>query len=136
MELSDIKPSVKVIVIAYAVVIIGALFYFAVLQGFGFKGLEFSISGKDRVLAAVDILIVLSTIASFLLLIISLTAFSRRGDLRLFVISFAFFFFTLRQVLFLLENFFPGENIYIFHAVHTLDLLILLSFILLMYRKK
>lgn len=132
----DIKPSVRTIILVYAVVIIGAFFYFAILQGFGYRGLQLSISGKDQVLAPLDILIVLSTLASFVLLIISLSAFSRRGDLRLFVISFAFFFFTLRQLLFLLDNFFPGENIYIFHAVHTLDLLILLSFILLMYRRK
>lgn len=130
-----LQPSIKIILLGYVLVIIGAFIYFAVLQGFGYRGLEFTISGKDRVLAPLDILILLSTIASLILLAISIVAFERKKDNRFFVLAFAFFFFTLRQVLFLLDNFFPEENIYIFHAVHALDILILLSFMFLMYRR-
>jgi len=130
------KPSTNLILLAYAVVIVAAFVYFVILQQFGYRGLVFNMEGKDHTFAPLDIMIILSTIASSILLLISLTAFSRKKDLKLFVISFAFFFFTIRQFLFLLDNFFPEENIFIGNAVHTLDLLILLSFIMLMYRAK
>ena len=130
------KPSINFILLAYVVVILAAFVYFVILQQFGYRGLVFTIEGKDHTFAPLDILIILSTIASSILLLISLTAFSRKKDLKLFVISFAFFFFTIRQFLFLLDNFFPAENIFIGNAVSTLDLLILLSFIMLMYRAK
>src|SRR3989344_1969147 len=131
-----IKPSKNLILLAYVIVILAAFFYFVILQQFGYRGLVFTIEGKDHTFLPLDILIILSTVASAILLLISLTAFSRKRDLKLFVISFAFFFFTLRQFLFLLDNFFPEENIFIGNAVSTLDLLILLSFIMLMYRAK
>src|SRR3989338_758072 len=130
------KPSTNLILLAYAVVIVAAFVYFVILQQFGYRGLVFNMEGKDHTFAPLDIMIILSTIASSILLLISLTAFSRKKDLKLFVISFAFFFFTIRQFLFLLDNFFPAENIFIGNAVSTLDLLILLSFIMLMYRAK
>jgi hypothetical protein len=131
-----IKPSISLILLAYVLVIVAAFVYFVIMQQFGYKGLVFHMEGKDQSFTPLDMLIMLSTIVSFVLLLISLGAFGRKKDLRLFVISFAFFFFTIRQFLFLLDNFFPEENIFIGNAVHTLDLLILLSFIMLMYRSK
>ena len=100
------KPSTNLILLAYVVVIVGAFVYFVILQQFGYRGLIFTIEGKDHIFAPLDILIIISTIASFILLLISLTAFNRKKDLKLFIISFAFFFFTVRQFLFLLDNFF------------------------------
>lgn len=128
--------SVKTIAFVYAAVIVAVLFYFVILQNFGYQGLKFTLEGKDRVLAPLDALILVSALASIALLAVSVSAFSRKRDMRLFVLSLAFFFFALRQLLFLMDNFFPGENIYIFHAVHTFDVLILLSFIFLMYRAR
>ena len=117
----------------YAIVIVGSIVYFGVLQGFGYKGLEFRIEGRDRVFDMFDILIMIGTIAAFVLFVISLMAYRRSRDLRVLVVSMAFFFFAVKELLGVLSNFFPNEFIYIDHAADVLNLLILLSFIMLMY---
>ncbi len=119
--------------IVYAIVIIGALIYFGFLQQFGYRGLVFQVGGQDRVLNVLDMLIILITIASLFLFVISIMAYRRTHDLRILIVSMAFFFFAVKEFLFLFENFFPGEFIYIDNAERVLELLILISFIMLMY---
>jgi hypothetical protein len=123
----------QAIPIVYAAVIIGAIIYFGFLQQFGYRGLVFQVEGRDQVLSPLDVLIVFAAIASLFLFVISLMAYRRNRDLRVLVVSMAFFFFVVKEILFLFENFFPGEHIYIDNAERTLELLILLSFIMLMY---
>jgi len=125
--------SYHVIGIIYAVFIIGLAFYLVILQHFGFRGLEFQIGGRDNLITALDLLILGTTIASFALLGISLLAFKRKRDVRIFIISIAFFLFALKEFLFVIDNFFPGESVYIAHAERGLEFLILLSFMMLMY---
>lgn len=127
------KKPFKIILLVYAVVIIGAIVYFGFLQHFGFRGLLFNIAGKDHVVNPVDALILAVTLAAFFLLAISLLAYRRTNDSRILIVSLAFFFFAVKEFLFLLDNFFPQENIYIGNAERTLELLILLSFMMLMY---
>jgi len=55
--------------------------------------------------------------------------------MKLFLISIAFFFFAIKEVLVVFENFFPNEYIFIDNASRGLELLTLISFILLLYRK-
>lgn len=120
----------------YAVFILGLVFYLVILQHFGFKGLQFQIGGKDNTITALDMLIFVSTIASFALLGISLFAFKRKKDIRIFIISLAFFFFALKEFLFVIDNFFPKESVYIGNAERGLEFLILLSFVMLMYTSR
>lgn len=120
----------------YAVFILGLVFYLVILQHFGFKGLQFQIGGKDNTITALDMLIFVSTIASFALLGISLFAFKRKKDIRIFIISLAFFFFALKEFLFVIDNFFPKEAVYIGNAERGLEFLILLSFVMLMYTSR
>lgn len=123
----------QAVIAVYVIVILAALVYFAFLQQFGYKGLVFQIEGRDRVLNPLDILIIVTTIASLFLFVVSLMAYRRNHDLRILVVSMAFFFFVIKEILFLFKNFFPGEFIYIDNAERTLEFLILLSFIMLMY---
>lgn len=122
-----------VVLAVYVIVIIGAIIYFGFLQQFGFKGLLFQIEGRDHIIDPVDALIIIATIVAIFLFAISLLAYSRTRDTRILIVSLAFFFFAVKEFLFLFENFFPGEFIYIDNAERTLELLILLSFMMLMY---
>ena len=122
-----------IVLAIYVAVIIGAVIYFGFLQQFGFKGLLFQIEGRDHIISPVDALIIIATIVAIFLFVISLLAYSRTRDTRILIVSLAFFFFAVKEFLFLFENFFPGEFIYIDNAEHTLELLILLSFMMLMY---
>ncbi len=121
------------IIAVYLVVIVLSGIYLFLWQGFGSKGLVFSIAGKDQVLNAFDIVLLAATLVSFFLVFISLLAFKRRKDNRIFILSIAFFFFAVNEMLQIFDNFFPNEYIFISNASKAIDLLILLSFAMLVY---
>lgn len=123
------------ILIIYAIIIIGSIIYFVYMQSFGTQGLQFYIGGHDKVFNVFDMLIVIVIPVAIVLFIISLIAFRRRKDLKMFIISVAFFFFLVKEILFLFQNFFPQEFIFIGNAERALELLILISFMFLLYRK-
>lgn len=128
--------SYSMVAAIYAVFIVGLVFYIVILQQFGFHGLQFQIGGKDNLITALDILILGTTVVSFALLGISMLAFRRKKDVRIFIVALAFFFFAAKEFLFLLDNFFPKEAVYIGHAERGLEFLILLSFMMLMYTSR
>lgn len=125
--------SFRGIAIIYILFLIGAVIYFMVLQNFGYHGFNFVMEGKDKTLTPLDLAIFGALIVSLTLLVISLTAFGRKKTVKLFIISLVFFFFTIKEFLITLDNFFPEETIYIGNATGALELLILLSFVLLIY---
>jgi hypothetical protein len=125
--------SFKGIALVYVAIAIIACVYFVGLQHFGYNGFNFVIEGKDRIVSPLDVVIILTFVISVVLLLISLAAFGRKKTVRIFIISMAFFFFTVKEFLILLENFFPRENIYTGNAAGALEFLILLSFVLLIY---
>lgn len=123
------------LLLIYAVVIAVFFVYFVLLQNFGEKGLHFSLGGKDNVFNVFDVLILILLPVATALFVISFMAFMRKRDKRLFIISLAFFFFLAKQVLNLFQNFFPAEFIFIGNAESALELLILISFVFLLYKK-
>lgn len=124
------------IIAVYVIVIVLSWIYLFVLQGFGSQGLTFSISGQDQVFNAFDVVLLAATIAAFFLVGLTLLAFKRRKDNRIFILAIAFLFFAVSEILLLFENFYPAEYIFINNAVKVLDLLILLSFAMLIYGRK
>lgn len=127
------KKTVALVILIYFIVVSSFFIYFGLLQQFGVEGLVFNIGGRDHTVTPLDALILVATVAALFLLVISLIAFKRTKDTRILIISIAFFFFAVKEFLFMLENFFPGEFIYIDNAERALELLILLSFVMLMY---
>lgn len=119
------------IALIYGIFIAGALVYFVGLQHFGLNGCSFSVGGNDNVVTPLDVALTAIFILSAALLVISLVAFGRKKTVKLFIISLTFFFFTVKEFLVMMNNYFPGENIYIGNALGALELLILLSFMLL-----
>ena len=121
------------IVAIYLAVIVVSWIYFFVLQGFGSHGLVFSINASDHNFNVFDLLLLAATAVSFFLVFISLLAFKRRKDNRIFILSVAFFLFALLEVFHLFDTFFPNEYIFIENAHKVIDLMILLSFAMLVY---
>lgn len=126
----------KLIIAIYGFFIVSLVFYLTILQHFGFRGLQFQIGGKDGMITAIDLVIIISTIASFALLGISVLAFRKKRDIRIFIVSLAFFFFALKEFLSLIDNFFPKEAIFIGNAERGLEFLVLISFMMLMYKSR
>jgi hypothetical protein len=122
-----------ILVIVYSAVIIASVIYFGFMQHFMPTLGCFNIGGRDYSIGILDFLIIIAVIASVFLLIISLLAFSRTNDLRMLILALAFFFFSVKELLAVCENFFPGSYIYIDHMDKTLDVLIFMSFIILIY---
>ncbi len=123
------------IVLIYAVVIAALVIYLFFMQQFGAKGMQFHLSGRDQSITILDIAIITATVIALFLLFISLMAFRKKPDMRLFLISMAFFFFALKEFLAFFENFFPEEYIFIDNAERGLELLMLVTFILLLYKR-
>lgn len=127
--------SFSTMLIIYAVVAVASFIYFGSLQSFGSKGLQFSLIGRDNVFNLFDMLIIFTIPTALLLWVLSLLAYRRKPEIRLFIVSIAFFFFTVKELLNFLEAFFPNEFIYITNAERALDFLILISFMFLLYKK-
>ena len=127
--------SFKTMLIIYAVVLAASFVYFVNLQSFGSKGLEFSVVGKDNAFTVFDMLILFTIPTALLLWVLSLMAYMRKPEIRLFIVSIAFFFFAVKEFLNFLEAFFPNEFIFIANAERALEFLILISFMFLLYKK-
>lgn len=127
--------SFKTMVIIYAVVLAASFVYFVNLQSFGSKGLEFSMVGRDNAFTVFDMLILFTIPTALLLWVLSLMAYMRKPEIRLFIVSIAFFFFAVKEFLNFLEAFFPNEFIFIANAERALEFLILISFMFLLYKR-
>lgn len=121
-------------VLIYAIVIAGSVIYFVDMQKFGAQGMMFEPGGRDSAFDIFDMLILITLPVAVVLFVISAMAFRRKGDIRLFLVSLAFFFFLVKEVLGMLHNCFPREFIFIGNAERGLEFLILLSFVFLMMR--
>ncbi len=127
--------SFRTMLIIYAIVILGSFVYFVSLQSFGTRGLEFSVVGKDNAFSVFDMLIMFTLPVALLLWALSLLAYRRKPEIKLFITSIAFFFFAVKEFLNFLEAFFPNEFIYIGNAERALEFMILISFMFLLYKK-
>lgn len=127
--------SFTTMLIIYAVVMLASFVYFVSLQSFGTRGLEFSVVGRDNVFNIFDMLILFTIPTALLLWVLSLLAYRKKPEIRLFIVSIAFFFFTVKEFLNFLEAFFPKEFIFIGNAERALEFLILISFMFLLYKK-
>lgn len=122
-----------ILLLVYGTIIAASIIYFIVLQHFTPTIGCFNMGGRDYSIGILDILIIVAVIASIFLLVISLMAFGRTNDPKMLILALAFFFFSIKEFLAVGENFFPGSYIYIDHMDKTLDVLIFMSFIILIY---
>lgn len=117
-----------------AIIILTTVYIFgieAVTNGsFVFHG-----GGRDNNFTFYDATLFLVFFVSLALAVISYKAFHKRRSDRLFFVSFAFFLFTIKAALKLIDNFIIGNYSYIGISVQTLELLILLSLFYAIFKK-
>lgn len=91
--------------------------------------------GRDYVFSFYDITLFLVLIFAAALTVISTMAYNRKKSDRLFFVSFAFFLFTIKAALKLIDNFLLGNYSYIGISIQTLEFLILLSLFYALFKK-
>ncbi len=121
--------------LAYAAVVLAAVFYLAVVENVYGKRVTFSIGGQDHIFSAFDIILVSISVLASALVVISFLAYKRKPDRKLFIISIAFLLFTLKGVLEVLDNFFLAGYSFFSILKRVLELLILLAFLFVLFKK-
>ena len=96
---------------------------------------QFTLGGRDLRFSFYDVVLVMVGAVGVALSTISLSAYNRKRDRRLFIISLAFLFFTLKSILNIIDNFFLGGYQFIGIAAQSLELLMILAFFLVLFRR-
>ncbi len=96
---------------------------------------DFTLGGGDLRFSAYDVALLLVGAVGVVLSAISFMAYDRKKNEKLFIISLAFLFFTLKSLLNIVDNFFIGGYKYIGIAAQGLELLMILAFFLVLFRK-
>ena len=121
--------------IIYISIIILALFYLFALERVQSDYYRFTLGGRDLRFSPYDVALTLVGIVGIVLSAISFTAYNRKKDKKFFIIALAFLFFTLKSVLNIVDNFFVGGYRFIGIAAQGLELLMILAFFLVLFRK-
>ena len=120
--------------------IYGALILLTVLF-FGFSEFmigvphHFELGGRDTIFSFYDVSLFIVLVVSIALTMISTMAYVRKKNERLFFVAFAFFMFSIKSALKVIENHIIGPYGYIGISIQTLELLILLSLFLAIFKK-
>ncbi len=96
---------------------------------------QFTLGGRDLRFSFYDVVLVMVGAVGVVLSAISFSAYNRKRDRRLFIISLAFLFFTLKSILNIIDNFFLGGYQFIGIAAQSLELLMILAFFLVLFRR-
>jgi hypothetical protein len=91
--------------------------------------------GRDHQFTFYDITLFLISMFAAALTGISSMAYSKKKSPRLFFVSFAFFLFTIKAALKIIDNFLIGNYSYIGISIQTLEFLILLSLFYALFKK-
>jgi len=124
----------NLIVLYLVLIVLTGAYLFAVED---ITGGRFSMDkgGRDHQFTFYDITLFLVLIFAAGLTVISSLAYSKKNSPRLFFVSFAFFLFTIRAALKIIDNFLLGDYTYIGISASTLEFLILLSLFYALFRK-
>ena len=121
--------------LVYGALIAASIGYLVFVENVYGKIVTFNIGGQDLIFSAFDIVTVGISLIASALVIISFSAYRRRGDPKLFVISLAFLLFTLKGVIEIFDNFFLSSYSFFSILKKVLELLILLAFLFVLFRK-
>ena len=96
---------------------------------------RFVLGGQDMRFSFFDVVMALVGVVGVVLSVISFEAYNRKKDRRLFIIAMGFLFFTVKSIFNIIHNFFLGGYQFIGVASQTLELLMILAFFLVLFRK-
>ena len=116
------------LVLIYAVMILISLVYLYVVEDITGARFDFELGGKDAKFSFYDVSLIVVTAFSGFLTIVSTLAFGRKQSRKLFMVSVAFFVFTMRSAANVIFNHFIGG--YYLLGVHIvgMEILVLLMF--------
>ncbi|MBI2970980.1 MAG: hypothetical protein HYY37_01015 [Candidatus Aenigmarchaeota archaeon] len=116
-------------------IVAASVLYLVVIEDVYGKRITFNIGGRDLLFSPFDIVLVTTSVIASALVVVSFLAYQRTADRKLFVVSLAFIFFTIRSVLDVFDNFFLAGYSFLSIAKRLLDLLIVLAFLFVLFRK-
>lgn len=125
----------KHIILLGVVVLLVLLYFFAVEHLNIGVPTNFNLGGRDNHFSLFDLTIILISVVAAVLVIISLLAYNRKPDKKMLFVSLAFLLFTIKGILNFLDNFIIRQYATIAIAMQILDLLILVVFLLLLFKK-
>lgn len=129
------KITTKHVIAIYIAVILLSVFYLVYIENISGTPYEFSVGGKDSYFSPFDVIIVSISVLALVLLIISFAAYKRKRNSKMLIISLAFLMFTMMGILKLIDNFLLRDYTAIGIAIQILQMLVLLSFILVLFKK-
>lgn len=121
--------------VLYGLIILLTVFYLFAVEGMAGGTFHLHPGGRDYVFSFYDITLFLVVVLAAALTVISSLAYSRKKSERLFFVSLAFFLFTLKSALKIIDNFFLGNYAHIGITIQTMEFLILLSLFYALFRK-
>jgi hypothetical protein len=121
-------------IIYISLIILTAVYLFAVetVQSSQFR---FTPGGQDLRFSPYDVALVLVGIVGITLSVVSFAAYDRKKNRRFFIIALAFLFFTLKSLLSIVYNFFTGGYQFMGIVAQGLELLMILAFFLVLFRR-
>jgi hypothetical protein len=120
----------------YAAIIALTILYILLIEKVHTDQFDFTLGGRDLRFSAYDVALTFVGVVGVVLSAVSFAAYNRKGDKRLFVIALAFLFFTLKSVLNIIDNFFLGGYQFIGIAAQGFELLMILAFFLVLFKRQ
>ena len=122
-------------VVIYAVLVLLTILFFGFSDYASGRSYYFDIGGRDTIFSFYDVSLFVVLAVSVVLTIVSTTAYVRKKNERLFFVSFAFFVFSIKSALKVVDNHIIGSYGYMGISIQTLELLVLLSLVFAIFKK-
>jgi hypothetical protein len=129
------KITTNYVIAIYIAAILLSAFYLICIENISGASYEFSVGGRDLYFSPFDVVIVSISVLASVLLIISFAAYNRKRNSKMLIVSLAFLMFTVMGILKLLDNFLLRDYTAIGIAIQILEMLVLLSFVLVLFKK-
>ena len=121
--------------VIYVSLILIAFLYLIFIERVHTGAFDFTLGGRDLRFSFYDVALVLVGSVGIVLSVVSFSAYVRKGDEKLFIIALAFLFFTLKSIFNIVDNFFLGGYQFIGIVAQTLELLMILAFFLVLFKR-
>jgi hypothetical protein len=127
--------STKHLLVLYAVLIVLTGAYLVLTEDIAAGDHILYTGGRDTKFTFFDLVLILVLAVAVVLTIIATLAYSKKRNERLLFVAGAFFLFSIKAALKLIDNFLVSEYAYIGIGIQTLELLILVSLFLALFKK-
>lgn len=131
----NLKFTGRQVTAIYAALVLLTILFFGVLDYTSGRTFTFQPGGRDTIFSFYDISLFIVFAVAIALTVVSTLAYLRKKNERLFFVSFAFFIFSVKSALKVIDNHFVGTYGYMGITIQTMELLVLLSLFLAIFKK-